>query len=104
MTARLKGPENHGGFSHNGTSYAPDADGIIEVPHDAVEAAFSHGFTLLPAAAQPGGDENKSADLSKLNKKDLLALAKDKFGLELEGSPTNKELIAAIEAAQQAAA
>lgn len=115
MTARLKGPENHGGFSHDGVSYEPDADGIIEVPHEAVTAAFSHGFTLVPG--QIGGadagdngtaDTNKTAKpLNKMSKAELVAHALTEHKLELvPDNMTAKEMIAAIDkaAAEQPAA
>lgn len=47
MTVKMQGPADHGGLSHQGTSYAPDENGVIVVPHEAVNAAFEHGFTLV---------------------------------------------------------
>ena len=66
-TARLKGPENHGGFSYQGVSYGPDADGTVDAPHEALDAAFSHGFTLAPTADAAGDSdaEEKSARKKK---------------------------------------
>lgn len=51
---RLQGPENCGGLSFGGESFAPDADGCIVIPDDntdAIAAALSHGYT--PAPEQP---------------------------------------------------
>jgi hypothetical protein len=48
---RLQGPENFGGFSHDGESYVADEDGVIEVPpHLPTEVLVAHG--LKPAAAK----------------------------------------------------
>jgi len=50
---RLQGPENCGGFSHEGQAFEVDATGCIEIPDDneaAIVAAFSHGFAQ---AAEP---------------------------------------------------
>lgn len=51
MSVNLKGPANHGGFSFNGTSFTPNEAGEITIPHEAVEAARSHGFVV--ASDQP---------------------------------------------------
>ena len=103
-TARLKGPDNHGGFSHEGVSYAPDAEGLVEVPHEALEAAFSHGFTLVPGQAE-GTDTDgakPAKPLNKMSKAELVALGLT-LGLELvPDSMTVKDMIAQIEAAQAA--
>ncbi len=103
MTVKMKGPEGHSGLSHQGNSYVPDADGVIEVPHETVGEAINHGFTIIPGSTE-GADTNgdKVADLTKLKKSDLLALAKEKFDIDLDASKTNKELIAEIEAAAAA--
>jgi len=51
-TIRLQGPDNFGGFSHAGESYAPDEDGVIEVPaHVPTEVLRAHG--LKAAAVKP---------------------------------------------------
>jgi hypothetical protein len=108
MKARMKGPHGHGGLSHKGVSYTPDADGIIEVPQEAVEDAFSHGFTLVGESAaktdQPQAEgqapgDGAGVDLTKLNKKGLLQFAKEKLGLDLDAKKTNKELVSEVEAA-----
>lgn len=64
MTAKMQGPANHGGISHEGTSYEPDENGRIAVPEHVVPHAFDHGFTLVeepgegePAADDPGDDK-----------------------------------------------
>jgi hypothetical protein len=47
---RLQGPENCGGFSHEGHAFEVDATGCIEIPDDneaAIVAAFSHGFAQV---------------------------------------------------------
>jgi hypothetical protein len=57
---KLKGPENCGGFSHGGESFAPDEAGCIEVPDDntdAIVAALSHGYAQAPEQpAAPQGE------------------------------------------------
>jgi len=62
-TAKLKGPDNHGGFSHQGVSYEPDATGHIDVPHEALNEAFSHGFAL--AMEQQDDDQDAEAKAAK---------------------------------------
>jgi hypothetical protein len=107
MIAKMKGPEGHGGISHEGVSYEPDENGIVEVPQEAVGEAMNHGFTLVAGKAGSkngavgGGDQ--PVDLTKLSKKDLVAHAKDKFGLELDEKKSAKVLIEEIEAAKAAA-
>jgi len=62
---RVQGPENFGGFSHDGQSYVPDDEGVIEVPaHLPTEVLRAHGLkpaatkALKPLAkAAKGGDE-----------------------------------------------
>lgn len=52
---RLQGPENCGGFSHEGIAYEVDEAGRIDIPDDneaAILAAFSHGFAQV-AEAEP---------------------------------------------------
>ena len=51
---KMKGPENCGGFSHEGTTYEVDDKGCIDIPDDsegAIVAAMSHGFAQEPEAA-----------------------------------------------------
>lgn len=49
-TIRVKGPANFGGFSHDGESYAPDDEGVIEVPaHLPSDVLASHSLTDAPA-------------------------------------------------------
>ncbi|MCE9561892.1 MAG: hypothetical protein K8U57_07545 [Planctomycetes bacterium] len=102
MTVKMQGPKGHGGLSHAGVSYEPGEDGIIEIPHEAVEPAMDHGFTVVSenTEGQGAGD----GDLTKMKKADLLAFAKTQLGLDLDAALTNKQLIAAIEAAQTAPA
>ena len=102
MAVKLKGPAGHGGFSFRGESFEPDGNGQIDVAHEALDEAFSHGFTLC-TGDQDGGPETP-LDLAKMKKADLLAFAKDSLGLELDANATNKELIAAIEEATDAKA
>jgi hypothetical protein len=106
MTMKLQGPENNGGFTHEGTSYEPDADGCIEVPGPVAPFAFSHGFVHSPvdepAPAKDGAPNDAPANLAKMNKKQLVAFAKESLGLELDESMTAREMIAAIEAAAEA--
>jgi hypothetical protein len=67
--AKLKAPKNSGGLSFNGVNYAVKR-GSIEIPDEAVEAALSHGFTIIGAEAQaaedaanpPEGDGSAPAD------------------------------------------
>lgn len=63
MTVKMQGPDNHGGFSHDGESYTPDADGFIDVPHAALDDAFAHGFSVAPEAEKKAADkpEKKTA-------------------------------------------
>lgn len=71
MTVKMQGPDNHGGFSHDGESYTPDTSGLIEVPHEAVTAAFDHGFALVaekaakPAKTDDDGDKPDAAKNEK---------------------------------------
>lgn len=60
MTARMKGPEGHSGLSHAGTTYEPDADGIVTIPEEAVTEAMSHGFVLATDQAAPQGSGKPS--------------------------------------------
>ena len=56
---KLQGPENCGGFSHEGHAFGVDGAGCIEIPDDneaAIVAAFSHGFTQ---AAEPEAKKGK---------------------------------------------
>lgn len=58
---KLQGPENCGGFSHGGQSFAVDKKGCISIPDDdtdAIEAARSHGF--VPAKAKKASDPEVS--------------------------------------------
>ena len=99
MTAKMQGPHNHGGLSHDGTAYEPDDNGQIEVPEFVIPHAFAHGFTLVTEApADPLGDKTP-LDLTKLKKAELVAHAKDTLDLDLDSTKTNKDLIAEIEAA-----
>jgi hypothetical protein len=54
---KLKPPQGCGAISLGGRRYAPDADGLIEVPEEAAaDLIQSHGFTRPPEsrhAAQP---------------------------------------------------
>jgi hypothetical protein len=63
MTIKLQCPPNTGGFSHGGESYAPDDDGIIEVPDQLAGPALTHGFSPY---AEPQAKEklakNKKAE------------------------------------------
>ena len=71
MTVKMQGPGNHGGFSHDGVAYEPGADGLIQVPHEAVAAAFDHGFALVPEkAAKPAktDDDGDKPDPAKNEK------------------------------------
>lgn len=55
---RLEGPENCGGFSHEGLGYDVDAAGCIDIPDDneaAIVAAFSHGFAQVAEPAPKKG-------------------------------------------------
>jgi hypothetical protein len=109
MTAKMKGPEGHGGFSHDGVAYTPDEQGLIAVPHEAIEAAFCHGFTLVPEHAEgsdAGSASNKTAKpLNKMSKAELVAHAMAEHQLELvPDNMTVKEIISAIEAAAAQAA
>lgn len=45
--ARMQGPSNSSGFTHDGTSYEADENDIIEVPSHIVEHAKPHGFSLI---------------------------------------------------------
>ena len=101
MTAKMQGPHNHGGLSHDGTSYEPDGNGHIEVPEYVIPHAFAHGFHLVTEGADPqsGTPADSPLNFSKLNKNQLLVFAKDNFGLDLDAALTNKELIAQIETA-----
>ena len=46
--ARLQGPDNFGGLTHDGESYEADEDGIVEVPaHIPTEVLKAH--QLVPA-------------------------------------------------------
>ncbi len=94
---KLQGPKNNGGFSHEGTSYEPDADGCIDVPPEVTGFALSHGFSFIATASA-----DEKVDFSKLNKKQLLAFGKDTLELDLDASLTNKELISQIETALEA--
>ena len=61
---KLQGPENCGGFTHDGTTYEPDEAGCIDIPDDnepAIVASFSHGFTQAPEAAEPEQKKGKKA-------------------------------------------
>jgi len=54
---RLLGPENCGGFNHDGIAYSVDAAGCIDIPDDneaAITAAASHGFAQIPEAEPKG--------------------------------------------------
>lgn len=93
---KLQGPENNSGFSHEGAIYEPDVDGCIDVPPEITGFAASHGFSPITEATQEPSD---MVNFSKLNKKQLLAFAKDTLELDLDETKTNKELIAEIEAA-----
>lgn len=102
MTAKMQGPANHGGISHDGTSYEPDEKGQIDVPEHVVAHAFDHGFTLVTEESAFDSQSKEAAgplDLSKLKKAELLAHAKDNLGIDLDPSKTNKDLVAEIEAA-----
>lgn len=60
---RLKGPENCGGFNHEGKAYDVDAAGCIDIPDDneaAIVAAMSHGFTQA-VEAEPAPKKGKKA-------------------------------------------
>ncbi len=100
MKVKMKGPHNHGGLSHAGENYEPDEKGCIEVPNEAINAALEHGFTIVEdAPAEAGADESKpGADLTALTVKQLVALAKDDLGIDLDPSLKKKEMVAAIEA------
>jgi hypothetical protein len=101
MTVKMKGPEGHSGLSHQGNSYEPDADGVIEVPHEALGEAMNHGFVILAEQAAPGGSPTAPAtppvNLTKMNKKQLVTHAKTALDLDLDESLTAKDMIAAIE-------
>ena len=98
---KLQGPENNGGFTHEGATYEPDADGCIDVPPELTGFAVSHGFEFV--SSEPTADESK-VNFAKLNKKQLLAFAKGTLDLDLDEAKTNKELVADIEAATEAVA
>jgi hypothetical protein len=108
MTAKMQGPANHGGISHDGTSYEPDEKGQIDVPEHVVAYAFDHGFTLVAEQTAPADQQGKESagplDLTKLKKADLIAYAKDTLGVDLDPAMTNKDLVAEIEAALAAKA
>jgi hypothetical protein len=56
---KLQGPENCGGFSHEGQAFGVDGAGCIEIPDDneaAIVAAFSHGFAQV---AEPEAKKSK---------------------------------------------
>ena len=60
---RLIGPENCGGFSHDGIAFEVDGAGCIVIPDDneaAIVAAFSHGFAQVPDA-EPAPKKGKKA-------------------------------------------
>jgi len=46
---KLKAPEGCASCSHDGETYETDADGIVTVPAEAVEALLSHGFAAADA-------------------------------------------------------
>jgi hypothetical protein len=104
MTMKLQGPHNNGGFTHEGICYEPDADGCIDVPGDVATFAFSHGFFHAPEStpSSPSTPDDGMVNFSKLNKKQLVAFAKDNLDLDLDEAKTNKELVSEIEAAMEA--
>lgn len=60
---RLRGPENCGGFTFDGRSFAVDGDGCIVIDDDSVEAisaAISHGYTQ--AAEKPKRGRPRKSD------------------------------------------
>lgn len=93
---KLQGPDNNSGFTHEGISYEPDENGCIDLPPEVVGFAFSHGFKPVEAT---DSQNDAQVDFSKLNKKQLLSFARENLDIELDVALTNKEMIAAIEAA-----
>ena len=61
---------------------------------------MEHGFTIIGEGKTGEGADEGATDLTKLKKADLIALAKERFDLELDPALTNKQLIAEIETAQ----
>jgi hypothetical protein len=100
-TIKLQAPDNCGGFSHEGTLYTPDANGCIEFPRHLAYLAYSHGFTAVSETPFATAQDSL-VNFAKLNKKQLLAFAKENLEIDLDETKTNKELIAEIEAALEA--
>ena len=53
MTVSMRGPAGCSGISVGGVNYEADADGFVDVPFDAVEAAKHHRFVV---EARPDSD------------------------------------------------
>ena len=75
-TIRMKAPRNSGGFAHGTVSYPP---GDIDVPHDAIDVARSHGYVELATlagkneAAPDGPNEAPSTDPEKMARNEMFA-------------------------------
>ena len=96
---RLQGPENFGGFSHEGQSYVPDDDGVIEVPaHLPTHVLVAHG--LKPAAEKvvkplaKGVKGGAEMEYEPEDAKTLIDPVKDESGsaaYEIENPKPNKK-------------
>src|SRR5690349_15440960 len=60
------------------------------------------GVELIGGSFDPEKRETKPFEISKLNKKQLIAFAKDNFGLELDEDIKKEEMLVAIEKATEA--
>jgi len=50
---RMKPPTGGGQFTFNGVTHHPDAEGFVDVPVEAEQAAVSHGYSHAPAPPPP---------------------------------------------------
>ena len=77
--------------------------GVAVEVSDALAEILIRDKLAAPESAQPalplGGQAPAELDLQKLKKADLIAYAKEAFGLDLDEKLNKDELIAAIEAA-----
>ena len=49
---KMKAPETHSGMTHAGKVYAPDKQGVVEIPDELVPVALSHGLTHFSEEAE----------------------------------------------------
>jgi hypothetical protein len=69
IMTKMQGPENAGGFSHDGQSYDADEDGVIDVPAHITSHAEAHGFKVITEKSAGNGEAvDKITRTGKLSK------------------------------------